>query len=654
MMKAVLVLLLASTCVNWSAAQAEDYWSKDQIDPTHRQTQPQVQPQVQDDTTLAHGSVWEATEDDSTWVNYPSAVRDRLDEQYDRLSANLPSIKIYQLYPEPVNTTLRVWPELKGVLKRMEGVWPQLQVAYYLETGMDYGCRQLEQGIEKPVLTHHCQRHCTHAGRYCADNTDQYHGSYVVQEVTRRLCLAEHLKKSKRTGGNKFVRYLEEFEANQCGDVASGELVAQCSKNIMTTVLRIPVEEDEELLDCMEPDWTLDQFHDPLERNLYHFEQLWHKQEQSTETMMLMPRVEINDVSIKSNHVVEREWTTKDFLTSYCNAFPACLNTHEIGTPLACPICGNCQDVQTCMWTLQCDGTPALDDQKVMDINTGDFDKQLCDPNHVVIPTAPTDAALTEQTTPAANNTDSSMTTTTPTATENTPVVESSTSAPSEVTATTTVLTVDLTAVPTESNPVVDSTSAPKDGEEPPAITEPNSSTSSTSAPAEETAPMEESNQVVESTSAPKDEPPAMIVAEPNNSSASSDTSTEKRNLKAGIILVVVSVVALAVAFVYRRQQKNSSRNERLREWIQNIQTEYSDQPDDDGDVEEVWGKSARTSRRNDSNIAPRPHEDPLQEELEQVTFENFLGEDETPAVGPPPAAFSGRIDIDDDGHMWI
>lgn len=351
--------------------------------------------------------IWNSnSETNDTWQEFPPELQDRLEMEQDALIFDhyAPNghrdrkvhMTVYQVFPESTTKTpsQRVWPLLQGMLRRMKGILAP-HVVYYLQSGDDFGCR----GVDSD----HCQRHCSNQGRYCAHHPqeDVYKGRLgrdVVLEVMRRLCLVDAISSYDA----RFTAYLQEFERYECFVVQAkesygfqaygfqavpatndGRDVISCSLKAMASV-GVNVQEDgyEDLRQCMQivPDGDhnstattildLDQEHPLIERNLQAIErQSWNRYSQDD-----MPQIEVDQRPIMPEDYdwSIREWSSKLIFQHYCDAFPFCFAADEEavepsrelikrGKPLACEVCSGCKDVQTCLWTLQCDGEPALE-----------------------------------------------------------------------------------------------------------------------------------------------------------------------------------------------------------------------------------------------------------------------------------------------------
>lgn len=301
-----------------------------------------------------------------SFVDFPADLQPRVEwEAHMFVSPNVDRVvdfRVFQIFPEPPDEeglpSQRIWPVLEGMTKRMDGIlWPR--VHYYMEQGEDYGCRapltksgggdgeSESDTFLAPVKTEHCERHCTHGGRYCAPQTESLpsgkYGKDVIHESLRRMCLDNHY----HTTDGRFFRYLEEFEQRSCfahNDTrsCSHEAMAQSGTN------------HEKLEKCLREDsWEKDEPHEILDRNLYHFTNNLYQYSRHT-----MPQIEINGLPIMPNDYGKeiRLWSPKFIFDNYCQKFPHDLALPHEGQTLACEVCAPCQDVGTCLWTLECDG----------------------------------------------------------------------------------------------------------------------------------------------------------------------------------------------------------------------------------------------------------------------------------------------------------
>lgn len=309
-------------------------------------------------TVSAQPDVWGATTANAaTWVALPDELLPRHQgekEAFVGTNNNVDDrkveLRVFQLFPEPLQVPLmpsqRVWPLLVGMAQRMDGIlWPR--VTYYLKDGWDYECR--DENNTKAIDSDHCNRHCTHEGRYCAPQIQDElrpgrHGKDVVDEVLRRLCLDQEYHTP-----TTFATYLQQFESEDCFSKESAEDVKLCSERAMNQAGVDPAS----IQDCT--DSPEDQPHPVLDENIERFHKpavTYHKRD--------MPQIDIdhNGLMPKDYGLEIRQWSPELIFQQYCGAFPYCENAVNKGKPVACQICSGCSNVEACLWTLQCDGRP--------------------------------------------------------------------------------------------------------------------------------------------------------------------------------------------------------------------------------------------------------------------------------------------------------
>jgi len=302
----------------------------------------------------------DSTNNNQQYVEFPDIFQPRLEAErktfidaYNDTEKESPrkvEFRVFQLFPEPPEKvglpSQRIWPVLEVMTKRMDNVlWPR--VHYYMERGEDFGCRAANATSGEIDESDHCQRHCTHRGRYCAPQVDSLpagkHGRDVIYESLRRMCFDNHY----HTTDGRYFRYLREFDRRDCFAQNDTRL---CSINSM----KAQGSNHDSLAKCLrEGDWDEDEKHEILERNLFYL-----RRPLLRYTRADLPQIEINGLSIMPRDYGKeiREWTPKFIFWKFCHGFPQDSSLPHHGQPLACEVCRSCEDVGTCLQTLECDG----------------------------------------------------------------------------------------------------------------------------------------------------------------------------------------------------------------------------------------------------------------------------------------------------------
>lgn len=285
---------------------------------------------------------WDPSEDfQANYVHFNDTMKDYLAKEFEELMRGSPSVNIFTTFPEPDQ---RIWPLVKGMTIRNH-LDPKILWAtptYLISDGLDMGCRELGADgvtsipIEESTL---CDDHCTHAGRYChpelpVNLPPTVTGKSLVLEALRRLCI----DRAYHASDYKFFRYLEDFERAGC--LLSADMTA-CSLEVINKISWLDYAN---FADCVGDlnDIVSDVKNDVLE------EQLVAAKNKNIDPASDIPSLYLADVKY------EGELTTEAIFREYCGIFERDGKMH----PVSCDICGGCQDVRKCLWTLECDGTP--------------------------------------------------------------------------------------------------------------------------------------------------------------------------------------------------------------------------------------------------------------------------------------------------------
>lgn len=272
------------------------------------------------------------------FVDYPEEAKKMIarESQTDPVQLQLFAIASH-------HKTQPLWALLKGIVYR--NFYDNINIKrvqafayYYVESGVDFGCREADDSAE--IVSDKCTSQCTHHGRYCSED-----GAEWVKETLRRLCVEAVLSNAERNeldpekvSGGEYFHYLEIFEKANCYDAAD---ITSCSVSVMETMASIggylPV------ADCIDitGDFDEDSWNDLLRAEIRN-----QKTRVNPYKPEDLPALKINDIPY------EGQYTTRAIFQAVCEAFP------KGQQPLSCEFCSGCNDVRRCLWQWQCDGEP--------------------------------------------------------------------------------------------------------------------------------------------------------------------------------------------------------------------------------------------------------------------------------------------------------
>ncbi|CAB9520146.1 expressed unknown protein [Seminavis robusta] len=296
--------------------------------------------------TAVSSPPWSPSETADSFVLYPPELSELMEREFNQLYKS-PVIHIFNTLPEP--SSLRLWPLIKALTVRNHQqnfvLWSH--PVYYLIPGSNVGC------VENSTADSWCQDHCTHGGRYCYDPeaalennnatlSPQIKGKDVLLEILRRLCFDQFYEASDY----EFFDYLERFDRADCWASGSDQSsLASCSMEVLNDLPKA----NYLLLDyCVGDPESDDMQHELLEGQLQDFQSY-------NLSLTDLPVLTFGDIVYDGE-----EYTVDAIFEFYCNFFrtdDSALENFDM-VPLACDICEPCADVQTCLWTLECDGVP--------------------------------------------------------------------------------------------------------------------------------------------------------------------------------------------------------------------------------------------------------------------------------------------------------
>ncbi|CAB9497510.1 Vacuolar-sorting receptor [Seminavis robusta] len=288
--------------------------------------------------------------DRHSYVPYPHAAHDLLLEEVATIGTPMALEVVTNIaLPEQSN---QVWQLLKGVVRRMHNQNQIIQVVphYYITNGLDYGCRLLgwdedtnaETEIEVVPVPQHCALGCTNHGRYCVipaeaeeDPKKNSRGNLLVEETLRRICFIELYHGSDL----RFWEYMEHFDSFGCHNAAD---IASCSSRVLGEVPRV---EQRAIDNCMH-------MAGGIQGDTVNLHLKAHMDRQ------FKGSYQYNSVDVPFFRFGQQMYTgvkdAKHILEWVCSTF----ELRKGVTPVACTFCSQCLVVESCLWYLDCDGTP--------------------------------------------------------------------------------------------------------------------------------------------------------------------------------------------------------------------------------------------------------------------------------------------------------
>ena len=306
--------------------------------------------------------LWDHNEHWDNYVHFPdtpAAWKDWLEKESYTLRRS-PILNVFTTIPEPPQ---RVYPLVKGMMLRnhLDNKILWAHPNYLITDGLEYGCREMVDGKEEhvPVESTLCDDHCLFQGRYCAPFEPSkmpdvlptgFKGKDIVKEALRRLCFDHYYHASDI----KWFEYLEAFERKQCLQQPD---VTQCSMEVIEAGDHM---EYDNLAACVnDTAWEMDIPNKSLEQQLSDAKSL-----KVTRDNTQFPLVRIGNV-VHLPPTPDANYTTEGIFNQYCNSFQ-----DRTMYPVSCDVCGKCQNVRHCLWTLECDGK-SFDSVQFMKDNAG-------------------------------------------------------------------------------------------------------------------------------------------------------------------------------------------------------------------------------------------------------------------------------------------
>lgn len=328
--------------------------------------------------------LWDPSENRDSYVHFPDEMKELLDAEFKTLMRS-PQLSVFTTVPEP---EWRVYPLVKGMMLRnhLDNKILWAHPNYLITDGLEYGCRELVEGTDHHVAVESalCEEHCLHQGRYCApfEPNDMpsvlpfgFQGKELVKESLRRLCFDHYYHASDV----KYFEYLELFDRKQCLQQPG---VSQCSMQVIEEVDHANYDFLEECVN--ETAWNTDYTSERLELQLT-------EARRAGANLANMPLVKIGDIE-HPRPQPGQDFTTQGIFAHYCTMFG-----ERAMHPVSCDVCGGCQDVRKCLWTLECDGVP---------LDPVAFLKEHAGENGIPSEIIENDAADQTTTPPAASNND--------------------------------------------------------------------------------------------------------------------------------------------------------------------------------------------------------------------------------------------------------
>ena len=313
--------------------------------------------QSQEVVDASNSIVW--SESRSSFVSYPAPATELLAHELNVIKAPLGLDVTVSLGQSSATNTL--YSQLKGLVHRFRKQNQIIHVNphYFLATGVEYGCRELqndEDGAAQPrdvqilPISDQCARDCTNGGRYCLapeDDTDNSGGASLVEETLFRICFANIYHASDL----RFWEYMETYDALQCHQQASNNTShLECSFQALES---IPHAAREAIENCMH---LAGGTTDDAENVHLKFEVDQRTTESSTHyySQQDVPIVFFGDQKYPGDLLGQDNAHTAGILQFVCQVYQ-----EKSGIlPLACDFCSSCIDTRRCLWLLECDGQP--------------------------------------------------------------------------------------------------------------------------------------------------------------------------------------------------------------------------------------------------------------------------------------------------------